>query len=76
MSRPLACRLQGDLDKVHEARDKHGETLYRLFLRCQRDERRGRARRLRQRVTVNAALDDGQRDATSIALRSAPGAAR
>lgn len=32
--------MRGGLDKVHEARDKHGDTLYRLFLRWQRDERR------------------------------------
>lgn len=32
--------MRGDVDKVHEARDKHGETLYRLFLRWQRDARR------------------------------------
>jgi hypothetical protein len=32
--------MRGDLDRVHETRDKHGETLYRLFLRWQRDEQR------------------------------------
>jgi hypothetical protein len=32
--------MSGDLAHVHEARDKQGETLYRLFLRWHRDERR------------------------------------
>lgn len=32
--------MRGDLDNVHEARDKHGETLYRLFLRWQRADQR------------------------------------
>ena len=31
--------MTGDLEHVHEARDKQGETLYRLFLRWHRDER-------------------------------------
>jgi hypothetical protein len=32
--------MTGDLEHVHEARDKQGEKLYRLFLRWHRDERR------------------------------------
>jgi hypothetical protein len=32
--------MKGNLADLHEARDKHGETLYRLFLKWQRDERR------------------------------------
>ena len=32
--------MRDNVDRVHEARDKHGQTLYRLFLRWQRDERR------------------------------------
>lgn len=32
--------MRGDIHKVHEARDKHGETLYRLFLRWQRTDNR------------------------------------
>jgi hypothetical protein len=34
------CPMSGDLAHVHEARDKQGETLYRLFLRWHREERR------------------------------------
>lgn len=33
-------QMSGELEHVHEARDKHGETLYRLFLRWHRDEGR------------------------------------
>jgi hypothetical protein len=32
--------MKGDLADLHEARDKHGETLYRLFLKWQRNEQR------------------------------------
>jgi hypothetical protein len=32
--------MHSDLSHLHEARDKHGETLYRLFLRWQRDDHR------------------------------------
>lgn len=36
----MHARMEGDLDDLHEARDKHGETLYRLFLLWQRDKAR------------------------------------
>lgn len=32
--------MKGHIDQLHEARDKQGETLYRLFLLWQRNERR------------------------------------
>lgn len=32
--------MQGPCAQLHEARDRHGETLYRLYLRWQRNERR------------------------------------
>lgn len=32
--------MKGDLDRVHEVRDKHGEVLYRLFVRWHRNKRR------------------------------------
>ncbi len=32
--------MKGDLADLHEARDKQGETLYRLFVKWQREERR------------------------------------
>jgi hypothetical protein len=32
--------LHGELDHLHEARDKHGQTLYRLFLCWQREHHR------------------------------------
>jgi hypothetical protein len=32
--------MQGDLEHVHEARDRHDQTLYRLYLRWHRDEQR------------------------------------
>jgi 1,2-phenylacetyl-CoA epoxidase catalytic subunit len=33
----LHARMKGDLADLHEARDKQGDTLYRLFLRWDRD---------------------------------------
>lgn len=32
--------MKGDIDDLHEARDKHGDMLYRLFLKWDRDEER------------------------------------
>jgi hypothetical protein len=32
--------MRGDLAHLHEARDRHGQTLYRLYLYWQRTERR------------------------------------
>jgi hypothetical protein len=32
--------LKGDADRVHQVGDKHGETLYRLWVRWQRDDKR------------------------------------
>lgn len=32
--------MKGNLDNLHEVRDKHGEALYRLFVRWQREESR------------------------------------
>ena len=32
--------MKGEIDHLHEARDKHGDTLYRLFLMWQREARR------------------------------------
>jgi hypothetical protein len=32
--------MKGDLADLHESRDKQGETLYRLFVKWQREERR------------------------------------
>jgi len=34
------CPMKGDLASLHEVRDKQGETLYRLFVLWQRQERR------------------------------------
>lgn len=34
------CPMKGNLAGLHEVRDKQGETLYRLFVRWQRKERR------------------------------------
>jgi hypothetical protein len=34
------CPMKGDLDNLHEVRDKQGETLYRLFVLWQRKEHR------------------------------------
>jgi hypothetical protein len=34
------CPMKGNLADVHEVRDKQGETLYRLFVSWQREERR------------------------------------
>jgi hypothetical protein len=34
------ARMRGDLHHLHEARDKQGETLYRLFLLWQREAKR------------------------------------
>lgn len=34
------CPMKGDLADLHEVRDKQGETLYRLFVLWQREERR------------------------------------
>jgi len=34
------CPMKGDLADLHEVRDKQGETLYRLFVKWQRGERR------------------------------------
>jgi hypothetical protein len=34
------CPMKGELADLHEVRDKQGETLYRLFVRWQRKERR------------------------------------
>lgn len=54
--------MKSEIDHLHEARDKHGETLYRLFLMWQRQERRviiidGRCK------ANNTALDQGDYDA-------------
>lgn len=34
------CPMKGNLDDLHEIRDKQGQTLYRLFVLWQRKERR------------------------------------
>jgi hypothetical protein len=34
------CPMKGDLDNLHEVRDRQGEMLYRLFVLWQRKERR------------------------------------
>jgi hypothetical protein len=50
------CPMKGDLDDLHEVRDRQGETLYRLFVAWQRNERRvviidGRRKRNRTRLS-------------------------
>lgn len=34
------CPMKGELDNLHEVRDKQGQNLYRLFVLWQRDEHR------------------------------------
>lgn len=48
--------MKGPIDHVHEARDKHGDTLYRLFVRWQREKRRvvlldGRLKRVNTKLS-------------------------